>query len=69
MAIRSARELQEMSVAELQNQTLKTKEELMKLRFKHSTGQLTDTASINKKKTEIARILTVINQKELDKAK
>lgn len=68
MAVRSARELREMTVDELRNQALKNKEELMKLRFKHSTGQLTDTASIDKKKTEIARILTIINQKELDKA-
>jgi large subunit ribosomal protein L29 len=65
MAERKAREMREMTVEELSNQVLRSKQDLMKMRFQLATGQLADTAKIEKKKKEIARFLTVIRQKEL----
>ena len=42
------------------------KEELFNLRFQHSTGQLENTASMNYLKKDVARIETILSQKELN---
>ncbi|MCX8021951.1 MAG: 50S ribosomal protein L29 [Syntrophorhabdaceae bacterium] len=60
-----AKELKELTVEELLKKKKDFKEELFNLRFQHSTGQLENTARIGLVKKEIARIETVIRQKQL----
>jgi len=52
---------------ELLNKVEEYKKELFGLRFQHATGQLEDTARIKKVKKSIARIKTIIRERELDK--
>lgn len=52
---------------ELLNKVEEYKKELFGLRFQLATGQLEDTAKIKKVKKNIARIKTIIRERELDK--
>lgn len=52
---------------ELLNKVEEYKKELFGLRFQHATGQLEDTARMKKVKKNIARIKTIIRERELDK--
>lgn len=52
---------------ELLNKVEEYKKELFGLRFQHATGQLEDTARIKKVKKSIARIKTIIRERELNK--
>jgi len=60
-----AKELKELTVEELTKRIRDSKEELFNLRFQHSTGQLENTARMGLVKKDIARIETIIRQKEL----
>ena len=42
------------------------RKELFNLRFQHATGQLENTARLRAAKTDLARALTVANQREID---
>lgn len=57
-------ELKNKSVAELNNELVEAKKELFNLRFQNATNQLQNTARINLVRKNIARIQTVITQKE-----
>ena len=43
-----------------------TREELFNLRFQHATGQLEDTAALGRAKRDLARTLTVAEQRGID---
>ncbi len=60
-----ARELREKSVDELRDLSDERRRELFDLRFKHYTGQLINTASLKSARREIARIESVIREREL----
>ncbi len=60
-----AKELKELTIEELTKKKRDSKEELFNLRFQHSTGQLENTARIEHMKRNIARIETILRQKEL----
>ena len=60
-----ARELDALGIDELKTQLAETRKELFNLRFKHATGQLENVASMPAAKRRIARILTLIKQKEV----
>ncbi len=61
-------EIKEKTVEELNDLILESKKELFTLRMGHNKlKQLEDTASIRNKKKEIARMKTVLRQKELNK--
>ncbi|MDD4163952.1 MAG: 50S ribosomal protein L29 [Eubacteriales bacterium] len=63
------KEIKEMSAAELQKNLLEQKEELFNLRFQHSINQLDNPMKIVETKKTIARLLTVLREKEIaDKA-
>lgn len=49
------------SVETLRGKVNEMKEELMKLRFRHATGQLEQTARLSTLRRSIARAMTVIN--------
>jgi len=57
--------IRNMSQAELANEELKLKKELFNLRFQHTTGQLENPMKIKEVKRDIARIKTVLREKDL----
>ncbi len=59
-----AKELKELTKEELTKKKRDVKEELFNLRFQHSTGQLENTARMNTLKKDVARIETVLSEKE-----
>ncbi|MBP8626404.1 MAG: 50S ribosomal protein L29 [Syntrophorhabdales bacterium] len=59
-----AKEIKELTVEELMKKKKDIKEEIFNLRFQHSTGQLENTARMRLLKRDIARIETVLRQKE-----
>ena len=59
-----ASELRDLTAEALENRTKELKEELMKMRFQKSSNQLLDKTKISLTKKEIARTLTVLNQKK-----
>lgn len=52
---------------ELLNKVEEYKKELFGLRFQHATGQLENTARIRTVRKNIARIKTIIRERELNK--
>ena len=58
-----------MSAVELENELANLKSELFKLRFKSATNQLDNPMRINTVKKDIARIKTIIRERELQEAK
>ncbi|MCI8976136.1 50S ribosomal protein L29 [bacterium 1xD8-48] len=57
-------ELQAKSVAALSEDLVAAKKELFNLRFQNATNQLNNTARIKEVRKNIARIQTVITQKQ-----
>ena len=64
------KDITELSPSELQKTLNEQKEELFNLRFQHSINQLDNPMKIVETKKTIARLLTVLREKELaEKAK
>jgi len=61
----ASEELRNMSTDELQSNLDDAREELMNFRFQQSTGELTDHTRIRFTRRQIARLLTIIHEKEL----
>jgi large subunit ribosomal protein L29 len=57
-------ELKSQSAAELKQQLVEAKKELFNLRFQNATNQLDNTSRIKEVRKNIARIQTIITQKE-----
>ena len=57
--------IREMTTDELNSELIKQKNELFNLRFQHVTGQLENPIKMREVKKDIARIKTVIREKEL----
>ena len=64
MALKPA-ELRDLPDQELEQKLEETKEELFNLRFQLATGQLDNPMRIKDVRHEIARILTVLTEREL----
>lgn len=60
-----AHELRELNAEELKTRLNEAKEELFNLRFQAATGQLTNNRRIGTVKRDIARIYTVLREREL----
>jgi large subunit ribosomal protein L29 len=58
-----ARELRELSDDELDHKLAETRQELFNLRFQSATGALENAARLTHAKREIARILTIRNER------
>jgi large subunit ribosomal protein L29 len=58
-------ELREMSLDELMDALVEAKEERFNLRFQVATNQLDNTARLKSVKKDIARIRTVLREREL----
>jgi large subunit ribosomal protein L29 len=53
-----------LSIEELRSRLNNAREELMNLRFQQATGELTDTSRLSVTRQEIARLLTMIHERE-----
>lgn len=62
-----AKEIKEIATEELVKKCTELKEQLFKLKFQLSLGQLTNTAKIKEVKRDIARIKTVLTERETAK--
>jgi len=63
-----AKELRDLTFDELVKKEGDLKEELFNLRFRLATGQLDNPMTIKAVRKDMARVKTVIRQKELEKA-
>ena len=61
------KKMRDMSELELNVELKKMKQELFNLRFQHVTGQLENPIKMRDAKKQIARVKTIIREKELDK--
>jgi large subunit ribosomal protein L29 len=61
-----AAELRDLSETELAEHITTARRELFGLRFQHATGELDNTAGLKKAKREIARALTVANERGIE---
>ncbi len=60
-----AEEIRQLSTEEIRARLDDAREELMRLRFQHVTGELVDTSRLRKTRRLIARLLTVLREREL----
>ena len=60
--------IREMSEVELNAELVKMKKDLFNLRFQHVTGQLENPIKMRETKRDIARVKTIIREKQLEKA-
>lgn len=59
-------EIKELSVEELQKRIVEEENNLVDLRFAHELKQLTNTAKLNTTKKDIAKMKTILRQRELE---
>ena len=60
-----ARELHDLTIEELNEKHRQFKEELFNLRFQNAIGQLKNSSRIHVVKKTIARVLTVVREKQM----
>lgn len=61
----NAKEYRELTKVELETKLKDLKTELFNLRFRHATGQLANPLSLNACKKDIARVKTIMREKEI----
>ena len=59
-------ELRELPNTELEQKLSEVKEELFNMRFQNATGQLDNYKRLGELKKDVARIKTILRQRELD---
>ena len=67
MALVKASSMRDMSVDELKARVTELREELFNLRFRNSMKQLDNPLKIRESRREMARVLTVLKEKEQTK--
>lgn len=65
MRLMKAKDLREMTDEELSKKLIDTKDELFKLRFQLATNQLDNPMKIKEVRRNIARLKTIIREREL----
>jgi len=65
----SVTDLREMTTEELMEELAEAKEERFNLRFQVATNQLDNTSRMREVKKQIARILTVLRERELEEGR
>lgn len=63
------KKMREMTDAELTVELSKMKKDLFNLRFQHVTGQLENPIKMRDTKRDIARVKTIMREKELEKVR
>ncbi len=61
----NSKELRDLSTEELRTREGELRHELLNLRFQHATRQLENTARMPAARREIARVLTILREREL----
>lgn len=61
-------EIRKMSPDEILTELDSAREELMKLRFQTATGELTDFNRLRVTRRNIARLITILNERDRDEA-
>ena len=61
-----AKKYNEMSTVELDKELARLKSQLFNLRFQHAAGQLTNNSALKNCKRDIARVNTILRQRELN---
>lgn len=61
-------EIRKMSADEILTELDSAREELMKLRFQTATGELTDFNRLRVTRRNIARLITILNERDRDEA-
>jgi len=59
-----AAEIREMKIEDIQEELDDAREALMRLRFQLTTGELTDHTQIPQTRRKIARLITILKEKE-----
>jgi large subunit ribosomal protein L29 len=59
------KEIRALSTGEIETKLADAREELMKLRFQQVTGQLTDTNRLRALRRDIARMMTILREREI----
>jgi large subunit ribosomal protein L29 len=62
----NAKDLRDMNERELVEQLAAARKEIFGLRFQHATGELENTAGLRTAKRDLARVLTVAREREID---
>lgn len=60
-----ALDIRKMSVAEIEQAITETRHALMNMRFQTITGQLTDTSQVRNVRRDIARLETILKEKQM----
>ncbi len=60
-----ALDIRKMSVAEIEKAITETRHALMNMRFQTITGQLTDTSQVRNVRRDIARLETILKEKQM----
>ncbi len=63
-----ASELSELDIEEMETRLAEAKTELFNLRFQHVTGQLDNYARLGDVRRDIARMMTVLREREIEAA-
>ena len=63
-----AAELRELEEEELETRIREAKEELFNLRFQHVTGQLDNYARLGQVRRDVARMATLLREREIEAA-
>jgi large subunit ribosomal protein L29 len=58
------KEIRDLSINELRQKSSELTEELFRLKIRHASGQLESTAMLGRHRRDIARINTVLKEKE-----
>jgi large subunit ribosomal protein L29 len=66
--VTKASELRDLSVIELEQKELESRHELFNLRFQLATGKQDNSSRIGQVRREIARISTILRQREIEAA-
>jgi large subunit ribosomal protein L29 len=61
--VTSAKDLRDMGEHDLAEHIATTRRDLLGLRFQHATGELDNTANLKASKRELARALTIANER------
>ena len=59
-------EFQKLTTEEINKKIVENKEELLKLRMKQATGTLENPASINELRKDVARLKTILRNREIE---
>jgi large subunit ribosomal protein L29 len=65
MPNKAANEVRDLSDTELETRLTEAKQELFNLRFQNVTGQLDNSARISQVRKNVARIETILRQREI----